>query len=685
MRDEDALARRVAAAAADLLAGRLAEAEAAYRAVLAERPGHAPALHGLGLLAARAGRPDLAVPLLEAALAARPSREIRGHLGQARLDAGDRNGARAALAQALAEDPAAPGLLDGLGRARADPRWQRRALACDPHFFAARLNLAVLLGQRGEAGARRELARALALDPASADGWFTFGVFGAGLEGYGRALALDAARLDAAVNQARLLASPPISEPSRAAPALKRVLALRPAAAAALNELARLDPLAPEAALRRFGRAHAADAGDAALHSNWLQSHAYDPHLPQSLILARHRDWARRHGAGGGDAPLRLDAARADHARRLRIGYVSADLGRHPVGYFLLPVLQHRDRGGFEVVCYSGRHDVDAWTRRLQAASDGWVETRGLDDGALAARIGADGVDILVDLSGHTAGNRLAVFARRPAPLQLSWIGYPGTTGLAAIDHLIADGAQIPPGQERWYVEKVERLAPGYVCYAPPEDAPPVAPLPARESGRVTFGSLNNLAKLNPAVLALWARVLAAVPDSRLLLGWPGLADAGIRRRLYALAADAGIDLARLDLRTGGAHREFLSLYGEIDIALDPFPYSGGLTTIEALWMGVPVVTYPGERYAGRHAMSHLGQAGLQDWICADADAYVVRAAAAAADREALAALRADLRARLAASPLLDGAGFTRRLEQLYRTLWARRNQNPEARRPEAG
>jgi protein O-GlcNAc transferase len=668
----------LAAAAADLLAGRLPEAEAAYRAVLAERPGHALALQGLGLLAARAGRPDLAVPLLELALAALPAPEIRRHLGQARLDAGDRQGARALLVQALAQDPADPGLLDALGRAEAGPRWQRRALAVAPDFFAARLNLAVLLGQAGQAGARDELRRALALEPASPDGWFNLGVFGAGILGYGRALALDPGRLDAAVNQARLFASPPRAEPSRAAPALKRVLALLPAAAPALNELARLDPLEPKAALCGFGRAHAAAATDTALHSNWLQQHAYDPTLSPALILARHRDWDRRHGAGEMHPPLAprdpeaaLPAALPTaRRRRLRIGYVSADLGRHPVGYFLLPVLQHHDRGGFEIVCYSGRHDIDEWTARLRASSDLWVETRGLDDTALAARIRADAVDILVDLSGHTAGNRLPVFAARPAPLQLSWIGYPGTTGLAAIDHLIADAAQIPIGEERWYVENIERLAPGYVCYAPPEDAPPLAPLPAQGSGRVTFGSLNNLAKLNPAVLALWARVLEAVPGSRLLLGWPGLADAGIRRRLYALAAAAGIDLARLDLRIGGAHREFLSLYGEIDIALDPFPYSGGLTTIEALWMGVPVITHPGERYAGRHAMSHLGQAGLHDWICADAEAYVARAATAAADLEALAALRASLRARLAASPLLDGAGFTQRLEQLYRRLW---------------
>jgi glycosyltransferase involved in cell wall biosynthesis len=696
MSEDDPLAPLLGQAAADLLAGRLAAAEAGYRAVLAERPG--PALHGLGLLAARAGRPDLAVPLLAQALAAWSSPEIRRHLGQARLDAGDAGGARPLLAQACVQDPAEPGTLEALGRALADRRWLERALALDAGFIAARLNLAVLrLKASDDAPARQELRRALALDPSSADGWFTLGVCGAGVFAYGRALALDPGRIDAAVNQARLSA-----QPSRAEPGLRRGLALWPAAAPALNELARLDPLDASAALRLFGRAHAA-AADAALHSNWLQQHAYDPSLAQATILARHRDWARRHGGDAGRAapratppaippatPLRRhdpDATEATEAteatkRRLRIGYVSADLGRHPVGFFLAPVLQHHDRGRFEVVCYSGRREVDEWTLRLRASCDGWVEAWALGDAALGARIGADTIDILVDLSGHTAGNRLPVFARRPAPLQLSWMGYPGTTGLAAIDHLLADAAQIPPGDERWYVEKVERLAPGYVCYAPPEDAPPVVPLPARGRGHVTFGSLNNLAKLNGAVLALWARVLAAVPGARLLLAWPSLADPEIRRRLYALAAGAGIVLDRLDLRTGGAHREFLSLYGEIDIALDPFPYSGGLTTVEALWMGVPVLTLPGERYASRHAASHLGQAGLDDWICADADAFVARAAAAAGDLEALAARRSRLRARLAASPLLDGAGFTRRLEQLYLELRNQkaRNQKPEIR-----
>jgi len=660
-----------AAAAAHLRQGRLAEAEEAYRRALAVAPGHGPALHGLGLVAARAGRPDLAAPILEQALAAMPAEaEIRRHLGQARLDAGEAGRAKPVLAQALALAPAQAGTLEALGRTLADARWHRRALALAPGFVAARLNLAAGLSGAGDlAGGLGETRRALALAPDAAPGWFNLGVLGvaAAPSLYERALALDPAHLQAAVNRARLLAG---TRPSRAAPALKRVLALFPAAAPALNELARLAQtgLDGPAAFRRFARAHAAHADDPVLHSNWLQQLAYDPDLSRATILARHRDWGRRHAP-----PAPSPAPDRDPGRRLRLGYVSADLGRHPVGFFLLPALRHHDRRAFDVVCYSGRRAPDAWTRRLRAEADGWVETADLDDAALEARIRADRVDLLVDLAGHTAGNRLAVFARRPAPLQLSWLGYPGTTGLAAIDHLIADCAQIPPGDECWYVERVERLDPGYVCYAPPEDAPAVAPLPAAARGHVTFGSLNNPAKLNPAVLRLWARVLRAVPGARLLLAWPSLADPEVRSRLEALAAAAGLAPARLDLRPGGGPREFLALYGEIDVALDPFPYSGGLTTLEALWMGVPVVTWPGDRFAGRHAASHLGQAGFADWICPGPAAYVARAAEAAADLERLAALRAALRRRLAASPLLDGAGFARRLEALYRSLWRRR------------
>ena len=691
----------IAHAQAHLAAGRLAEAEAAFRRILEVPPDLGPlrgqALWGLGLVAARAGRPDLASGLLEEAVRILPREaEIHLHLGQVRLEAGASDPARPdlarpdlarlalarlALARALALVPGEPAILEALGRATAARTaiarlWQERALALAPEFLAARLNLAVLLAGEGAPDrARREIACALALAPEAASAWFNLGVVLGHTEeactAFERTLALDPGALDAAVNRSRLLLS---TRPSRAEPALRRVAALFPSTPMALTQLAHLARVSAlgEPAARLFARAHAADAANPALHSNWLQQLAYDPDLKPETGLARHRDWARRHAAKPRLADP--DPVDLDPARRLRIGYVSADLARHPVGIFLLPALRHRDPRSQEIVCYSGTRPPDAWTDRLRASADRWVEAADLDDDALEARIRTDRIDILVDLSGHTAGNRLPVFARRPAPLQAAWIGYPGSTGLEEIDVVVADSAQVPPAHERWFVERIERLDPGYLAYEPPDDAPDVAPLPALARGHVTFGSLNNPAKLNPKILRLWAGVLAAVPRARLLLAWPGFADPRLQERLRALAAGSGIAPDRLELRPGGAPAAFLARYGEIDIALDPRPYSGGLTTLEALWMGVPVVTCPDERFAGRHAASHLTQAGLADWIVPDEAAYVARAAAAAADLDRLSRLRQGLRAQLSASPLLDGAGFAHRLDALWRRIWRRRS-----------
>jgi protein O-GlcNAc transferase len=576
--------------------------------------------------------------------------------------------------RALALDPAEPLVLERLGRLAGDARWLERALASAPDFVAARINRGALLTRAGgRAGATRMLKRALALDPASDAAWFNRGV--AALEpdqargAYQRTLVLDPAAIDAATNLAQLMAA---RTPGRAEPLLKRALAVFPAVAPALNALAHLKQSGADndGAALWFARAEAAAPYDALIASNRLFHLGYDPALSPKALFDHHRRWAGRHASSERTAPAGSPRPAPHPERRLRIGYVSADLVRHPVGFFLLPVLANRNPAALETVCYSGRSEGDAFTERLKAAADDWVETASLDDLGLAQRIRSDRIDILVDLSGHTGAHRLSVFARKPAPLQVTWMGYPATTGLGQIDYLIADAVQVPPADERWYVERILRLEPGYVAYAPPDDAPLVSALPALARGRVTFGSLNNLAKLNPQVFRLWAQVLAAVEGSRLLLAWASLGDARTRQRVQAMATAAGIPSDRLVLRAGGTASDFLARYGEIDVALDPFPYSGGLTTCEALWMGVPVVTWPGQRFASRHAASHLLQAGLDDWIQASSEAYVARAAAAAQDLGRLAELRRTLRARLEASPLLDGAGFSAKLEALYRRIW---------------
>jgi predicted O-linked N-acetylglucosamine transferase (SPINDLY family) len=312
-------------------------------------------------------------------------------------------------------------------------------------------------------------------------------------------------------------------------------------------------------------------------------------------------------------------------------------------------------------------------TRRLQGAADYWRAIVGTADSDAAAMIMRDRIDILIDLSGHTGRNRLPLFALRPAPVQASWLGYYGTTGLDAMDYLLMDEAAVPPGEERDYSETVLRLPLGRFCYAPPDYAPAPGEPPSLQRGFVTFGSFNNLTKMGPQVVALWADVLRAAPASRLLLKWKSLDDAHVRRGIVAAFEAAGIASERLELRGFSPHPEMLAEYNEIDVALDPFPFGGGLTSCEALWMGIPVMTLPRDRPASRQTAGFLGLVGLGDCIASSPEDYVRLVVAMAADRDRLRELRRMLRLRMAASPLCDGALFTPTLEAAYRHMWTRR------------
>jgi len=296
----------------------------------------------------------------------------------------------------------------------------------------------------------------------------------------------------------------------------------------------------------------------------------------------------------------------------------------------------------------------------------------GQSDSWLADKIHHDHIDVLFDLSGHTAGNRLLLFARKPAPIQITWIGYVGTTGLSAMDYLLADRHMVPPGTEAGYREGVLRMPHGYVCYDPPE-APPVNPLPALEQGHVTFGCFNNLAKITPEVVAVWARILQRLPQSRLILKYKGWGDDTVRRRYRDRFVSAGARPEQLEMLPHSSHAELLATYQRVDLALDPFPFSGGLTTCEALWMGVPVITCPGATFASRHSVSHQANLGLMDPIAEDVDQYVERSVCLASDLPRLAALRAGLRPRMAASPLCDGRRFA---DDFMQVLSALRNSH---------
>jgi len=359
-----------------------------------------------------------------------------------------------------------------------------------------------------------------------------------------------------------------------------------------------------------------------------------------------------------------------DPERRLRIGYISPNLSRHSVGYFIEPVICCHERRQFEVYCYYNHALSDDATRRMRESADGWRDVAGSDDDAVARMVREDRIDILFDLAGHSKGNRLGVFARRPAPVQITWLGYPDTTGLAAVDFRITDHTTDPaPAAEQRHTEKLLRIDDCFLCYQPPADAPPVKP---REPGAaVVFSSFNNIAKVNAETIRIWGRILAGVPRSRLVLKSSPLNFPDTVDRFVDALERGGIDPARVDLRGWvGERQQHLDAYSDVDLALDTFPYNGTTTTCEALWMGVPVVTLAGEVHMSRVGASLLQCAGFDQLVARDETDYVRIAVELARDVNRRQSLRAELRPRLAASPLLDHAGFTRKLEAHCRQAW---------------
>jgi predicted O-linked N-acetylglucosamine transferase (SPINDLY family) len=400
-------------------------------------------------------------------------------------------------------------------------------------------------------------------------------------------------------------------------------------------------------------------------HSNKLLALHYGAFDARGAIAAQ----ARAFGASvnrAGTPKAFVNAPVPD--RRLRIGYVSGDLRRHPVGYFLQSVLRNHASDAVEVFCYSNNLKDDDLTASFQSEADHWRRLRGLTDEAAASLIRADAIDILVDMSGHTALNRLPLFARRPAPVQVSWLGYFGTTGLTAMDYVLADRFVVPPGEEDAFTEQVWRMPGSYLCFMPPDMDVPVRSRDVQ--GPVTFGSFNNLAKLSPHTVSLWARVVQSVPQSRLLLKTSQLADAAVCQAVRERFAGHGLEADRLVLEGPSPRADLLASYNRVDIALDPYPYGGGTTTAEALWMGAPVVTLRGGTWTGRVSESILSTVGLSDLVAGSQEAYVDIAAKLAADQDRRTALHATLRSRLADSPFCDGAGFTRQLEDACRGMW---------------
>lgn len=418
-------------------------------------------------------------------------------------------------------------------------------------------------------------------------------------------------------------------------------------------------------AVASFGQALAFNPDNPIAHGAALFSLHYDPNRSTADLLAEHRAWGERHGR-----PLARQGAWQNEAtpgRPLRIGFVSADFRQHPVSFFTEPLFAHHRRDAFHITAYSSCFGGDTWSARLKALAGEWAEVPALTDHELARRIEADGIDILIDLAGHTAGNRLLTFARKPAPVQISWLGYFNTTGLASIDYLLVDPVVAPESEPAPFVEQPLRLPGCYLAYQGPD----YAPEPHRPPGQpLTYGCFNTSSKITANVIALWARILAANPEARLLLRNATFDDPLARDQFLQAFAAAGVDAARLTLAGAATHADLLATYAEIDIALDPFPYNGGTTTCEALWMGVPVVTLAGGRFVSRVGATILTAAGHADWIAHTPEQYIDCALALGRDRSRLAELRRSLRAQLRKSTLGDTEAFTRNFEHALRTVW---------------
>ena len=666
---------------------RIPEAVACYRRALQLSPDCVETHNNLGNLFKDQGKLDEAVACYHRALQRKPDfAEAHNNLGNALNDQGKLDEAVACYLKALEFKPDYAEARNNLGVSLSDQGKADEALACyrralelNPDYAEAHSNLGVALNDQGRPDeALACYDRALELKPNYAEAHYNRGV-AFKLQGksdeaiacYRRALELKPDYAEAHSNLGVALNDQGKSD--EAIVCYRWALELKPNLAetycnlgTALMEQGKLDE-----ALASCRQALELKPDYAYARSNLLLALQYCAGVTPAVLAEAHAEYDRHHAAPLRDGVAQQEKVRDPHGR-LRLGFVSPDLGLHPVGYFLVRVLENFDPDLHETICYSDRIVKDGLTHRLQAAATQWRDVMGISDQRLAEQIRADGIDVLFDLAGHTAQNRLLVFARKPAPIQVTWAGYVGTTGLSAMDYLLADRYQVPPGAERYYQEQVLRMPDGYVCYDPPADAPAVAPLPASSSGQVTFGSFNNPAKITSQVIEVWARILRRLPGSRLVLKFKAWNDRGLARRFAERFAAHAIDPARLEILGYSPHAELLAEYRRIDLALDPFPYSGGLTTLEALWMGVPVITSPGETFASRHSLSHLSNVGLTETVARDLDEYVELAVSLAADLPRLASLRAGLRQRMAASPLCDGKRFATDLASLLRDVWQR-------------
>jgi predicted O-linked N-acetylglucosamine transferase (SPINDLY family) len=666
--------------------GDLARAEVLFQRIVANDARHADANHLLGVVAMQRGQHDAAIRRIEQAIQANPGAAMYyNNLAYALNSTGRFKEALPTCEQALRLSPDFPeahynrgNALQGLGQAREALAAFERTIQLRPGHIDAHFakGCALLAARRGR-DAEHCFRRVIELNPRHAGAYNNLGVALLNSGRYDEALAACDRALQlvpdyAHAHLARGDVLKKLLRMDEALAAYERAIALQPGYTGAHGNRAEmmLGAGRVEEAEAGYRRALELNPADASQHSNLLFVQAAQCRLSFDEQLAALRRWDEVHGKAGRDAPLparRIDAA---PGRRLRVGYVSPHLRAHVVNFFFEPLLAAHDQARFEVYCYASmpEHRADDATRRLRGHAEHWRFVRDMSDAELARLIRADSIDILVDLDGHTAHNRLKAFTYRPAPIQATYLGFFASTGLAAMDYWITDAVLHPQDTAELASEKILRLPRCWVCYRPHELAPDVAPCPHADE-RVTLGSFSNVSKLTPEVIETWSRILRELPESRLLLMDRAMKDPMVRTRLLDRFAACGVTQERLWLRDGAPRAQYFATYAEVDIVLDAFPRTGGTTTAEALWMGVPVVTLAGQRYVERISASKLMALGLDELIARDREEYVAIALSLARDPARRAALRASLRDTMARSALCDGAGLARAMEAAYLSM----------------
>jgi predicted O-linked N-acetylglucosamine transferase (SPINDLY family) len=666
--------------------GQFDGAVASYRRALVVKPDFADAHNNLGNALRDLGQLDAAAASYRRALAIEPDfAEAHNNLGNALRDLGRLEGAVASYRRALAIKPDYTDAHSNLGNALRDlgrledaVASYRRALAIKPDFADAHRNLGAALrdlGQVDEAVASYHRALAIKPDYAEAHGNLgyalqTIGRLDEAMASYRRALEIKSDYADAHNNLGNILRD--IGQPDDAEASYRRALAIKPDYAEAYNNLgnALLDLRRLDEAEASYRLALTVKPDYARAHSNLLYCLSQSEAVDAQALFAEHRRFAEQF-----EAPLRASWPQHPHSRSpercLQVGFVSGDLRTHPVAFFIEPVLAHLS--GYPQLslhAYYNQIAEDGVTQRLRGYLPHWHPIASLSDDALAQKIRADGIDILIDLSGHTAEHRLLAFARKPAPVQASWIGYPGTTGLSAMDYYLADRFFLPPGQfDSQFTEKIVQM-PASAPFLHFENAPPVNALPALSNGHVTFGSFNRANKLNRPVVALWSQLLRALPDSRMLLG--GMPRDGGYGTLIEWFAQEGIARERLSFHPRSGMEHYLELHHQVDICLDTFPYTGGTTTLHALWMGVPTLTMTGNTVASRTGATILSHAGLEAFVAHDAADFVQRGLSWSRNLAALSDIRAGVRERFAKSVMGQPALVAAGVERALRLMWQR-------------